>query len=26
VKVLVIDDDRRLGDMLRTYLEGQGVQ
>jgi len=25
VKVLVIDDDRRLGDMLRTYLEGQGV-
>ena len=25
MKVLVIDDDRRLGDMLRTYLEGQGV-
>ena len=25
MKVLIIDDDRRLGDMLGTYLQGQGV-
>ena len=25
MKVLVIDDDRRLGDMLCTYLQGQGL-
>jgi two-component system, OmpR family, phosphate regulon response regulator OmpR len=25
MRVLVIDDDRRLGDMLRSYLEGHGV-
>jgi len=25
MRVLVIDDDRRLGEMLRTYLEGQGL-
>lgn len=26
MKVLIIDDDRRLGDMLGTYLQGQGVK
>jgi len=25
MRVLIIDDDRRLGDMLGTYLQGQGV-
>jgi DNA-binding response OmpR family regulator len=26
MRILVIDDDRRLRDMLRTYLTGQGLQ